>query len=83
MESECFIRILKVGGNELVVELTESAKKRLERMAIKSIKEECRAEEFEKSVLAMEMIKKGAALEETSKVTRLSMAQINQLCSFI
>ncbi len=71
MESELDLKW--IGGNGMVV-LTPEAKK---------LKEGLFNQGIEKSFIAIDMIKKGADLEEVSKATGLTKIQINQLCTLI
>ncbi len=69
----------EIGGNEMVVELTESAKKRLEKMAIKSIKEEGRLED--RIDIISSILSKGLSFEEVSRLTGVSVDEISDIAN--
>ena len=72
-----------IGGNEMVVELTESAKKRLEKMAINSIKEESRLEgrlENRRDIIST-ILSNGLSFEEVFRLTGLSVDEISEIAN--
>ena len=65
------------GGSDMAV-LTPGAKEIKEK-----IYEQGREEFFENNLKAIDMIRKGFSLDDTSKATGLTKVQLNQLCSLI